>query len=117
MQLSWPRRNDTRRAMVGPRPRLKGRQSEHRLVNTTFTDIKLHDVVSTSDKTYGVHMLGLPEVPFSSPDASPLEASGPLSLINGPAVGPIARLNPADQSSFQYCKSNCLADHLHVACE
>ncbi|KAH7147459.1 fungal-specific transcription factor domain-containing protein [Fusarium sp. MPI-SDFR-AT-0072] len=102
MQLSWPRRNDTRRAMIGPTPRLEGRQSEHRLVNTTFTDIKLHDVVSTSNKTYGVHMLGLPEVPFGSPDASPLEASGPLSLIKGPAVGPIARLNPADQRSFQY---------------
>ncbi|EWG51666.1 hypothetical protein FVEG_10573 [Fusarium verticillioides 7600] len=102
MQLSWPRRNDTRRAIVGPRPRLKGRLSEHRLVNTTVTDIRLHDVVSASDKTYGVHMLGLPEVSFGSPDASPLEASGPLSLIKGPGMGPITRLSSADQSSFQY---------------
>ncbi|KAF5624143.1 protoporphyrinogen oxidase [Fusarium sp. NRRL 25303] len=47
-------------------------------------------------------MLGLPEVPFGSPDASSLEASGPLSLIKGPVVGPIARLNIADQRSFQY---------------
>lgn len=110
MQLSWPRLNDTRRAIVGPRPRLRGRLSEYRLVNTTVTDIRLHDVVSASDKTYGVHMLGLPEVSFGSPDASPLEASGPLSLIKGPGMGPITRLSPADQSSFQYCKSNCLTD-------
>ncbi|CVL11736.1 uncharacterized protein FPRN_14888 [Fusarium proliferatum] len=55
-----------------------------------------------SEKTYGVHMLGLPEVSFGSSDASSLEASGPLSLIKGPAVGPIARLIPADQRYFQY---------------
>ncbi|EMT68741.1 hypothetical protein FOC4_g10004825 [Fusarium odoratissimum] len=48
MQLSWPRWNDTRRAIVGPRPLLRGRQAENRLVNTTFADIKLHDVVSMS---------------------------------------------------------------------
>ncbi|KAL5590339.1 hypothetical protein FOBRF1_013896 [Fusarium oxysporum] len=102
MQLSWPRWNDTRRAIVGPRPLLRGRQAENRLVNTTFADIKLHDVVSMSSKTYGVHMLGLPEVSFGPSDASSLEASGPLSLIKGPAVGPIARLGPADQESFQY---------------
>ncbi|KAL5589980.1 hypothetical protein FOVSG1_011847 [Fusarium oxysporum f. sp. vasinfectum] len=102
MQLSWPRWNDTRRAIVGPRPLLRGRQAENRLVNTTFADIKLHDVVSMSNKTYGVHMLGLPEVSFGPSDASSLEASGPLSLIKGPAVGPIARLGPADQESFQY---------------
>ncbi|KAI1022176.1 hypothetical protein LB504_007293 [Fusarium proliferatum] len=104
MQLSWPRRNDTRRAILGPRPRIKSKQSEHRLVNTTFTDIRLHDVVSLSDKTYGVHMLGLPEVSFGSSDASSFETSEPLSLIKGPEVGPIARLIPADQRSFQYCK-------------
>ncbi|KAF5240742.1 hypothetical protein FANTH_9411 [Fusarium anthophilum] len=47
-------------------------------------------------------MLGLPEVSFGSSDASSLETSGPLSLLKGPSVGPIARLSPADQRSFQY---------------
>ncbi|KAF4442067.1 Arginine metabolism regulation II [Fusarium acutatum] len=47
-------------------------------------------------------MLGLPEISFGSPNGSPLEASGPLPLIKGPAVGPVPRLSPADQRSFQY---------------
>ncbi|KAF5553189.1 Arginine metabolism regulation II [Fusarium napiforme] len=51
-------------------------------------------------------MLGLPEVSFGSPYVSPLDAPGPLSLIKGPGVGPITRLSPADQSSFQYSLSD-----------
>ncbi|KAF4451300.1 Arginine metabolism regulation protein II [Fusarium austroafricanum] len=106
LQLSWPRRNDTRRAIVGPEPKQRrplGSQSKHRLVNTSFTDITLHDLVSTSNKTYGFVFKELAQAGLLFFDSPPTETvQAPLQIFKAPAASATVHLNSFDQELFQY---------------
>ncbi|KAH7250932.1 fungal-specific transcription factor domain-containing protein [Fusarium tricinctum] len=106
LQLSWPRKNDTRRALVGPTPQQSRRnriRAEYQLVNTSCLDIELHDLVSSSTKTYGISMQGVVK---SVPDAvgsEPLNKLGKsLSLPRGPTLGTNIRLGSLDKELFNY---------------
>jgi hypothetical protein len=107
--LSWPRRNDTRRAVVGPTPkqsRLNRIRAEYRLVNTSCLDIELHDLVSSSTKTYGISLQGVVKsVPDAANGEPPNRLGKSLSLPRGPTLGTNIRLSSLDKVLFQYCET------------
>ncbi|CAG7563454.1 unnamed protein product, partial [Fusarium equiseti] len=81
LRLSWPRRNDRRRAIVGPNPKA-ARSKDHVL---GFTADMMHET--------------FPE-PLSSGYSEKQE--GLLLLLKSPSVGAIAQLSSSDVSSVQY---------------
>ncbi|KAF4972586.1 hypothetical protein FSARC_859 [Fusarium sarcochroum] len=107
MRLSWPRRNDTRRAIVGPAPRqarLAVVQSEPQLVNTSSRDIKLNDLVSDSTFTYDGALQGTAKaIAQVLDDARAAQASQtPTALLKSPKPWAALQLSPIEMDLFQY---------------
>ena len=111
LRLSWPRRNDRRRAIIGPNSkqiRSKGTVSDHRWVNAFSRDIRLHDRVSALDHIYGLTSDQMLETFPGTSDTGYLEKQeGGLLLLKSPSVGAIAQLSSSDASSVQYCMFSC----------
>lgn len=109
LQLSWPRRNDKRRAMLGPNSnhaRFKSTPTGHRLVNAFSRDIELHDWLLSSTSIYGVTALEGVDTSSKYFDNRVFEKqTTPLLLLKSPTEGVISQLSPSKRGLFQYCKT------------
>ncbi|KAL6917167.1 hypothetical protein FSST1_008662 [Fusarium sambucinum] len=106
LRLSWPRHNDKRRAIVGPhskQTRFKGINVNHRLVNASSRDIKLHDMILTPAQIHSVAVEAVADTSLKPVgDTVVARQAVPFLLLNSPSTGALAELSPTNKSLFQY---------------
>lgn len=112
-RLSWPRRNDPRRAVIGPAPapterQVPAAQSGIRLVNASSWDVELFRLVSTSTDVFGTLLQGLETSPAPPTHGHlPIESSSQTSLplLKTPVTVASMQLGPDEMDLFQYCQT------------
>lgn len=109
-RLSWPRRHDPRRAIVGPAPAPVGKpiaiaRTALRLVNASSHDIELFELVSNSADAYGTLLQGVEITHATGINVLPVNLEVPLSLLKTPSSYATMQLNPKEKDLFQYCQT------------
>ena len=108
-RLSWPRRDDPRRAIIGPAPakrRGTATKSGLRLVNASSWDIELLQLVPTSADVYGTLLQGL-EATYAAPSHNHLPiaiSKTSLPLLRTPITWVDLQLSPIEKDLFEYCQ-------------
>lgn len=107
-RLSWPRRNDPRRAIVGPAPARKRAApavSSLRFVNASSWDIELFQFLSTSADLYGnLLRTAVINPTFGTLQDLPVRRKeSHLPLLKAPSSWVAMQLKPMEKDLFQYC--------------